>query len=152
MRRTANPTSGTVTVSDSVPAGLTLVSIGGTGWTCTLSTAACATANPLAPGASYPPIVVTVNVADNAPPQVNNQVALSGGGSGNSGASELTNVIPFTCAITGDSVASVVDAQMIINEALGAQNPVHDLTHDQIVNVVDIQKLIDAILGLPCVY
>ena len=33
------------------------------------------------PGSSYPPITVTVNVAADAPSQVTNQVAVSGGGS-----------------------------------------------------------------------
>ena len=36
---TAGPTSGTVTVTDKLPAGLTLVSMAGTGWTCAANTA-----------------------------------------------------------------------------------------------------------------
>ncbi len=46
------PTSGTVTVTDTVPAGMTLVSMAGTGWTCEGST--CTTGNVLAGGANYP--------------------------------------------------------------------------------------------------
>jgi len=75
----AGPTSGTVTVTDTVPAGLTLVSMAGTGWTCVA--ASCTRSDALAAGASYPGITVTVNVASNASsPQVN-MAGVSGGGS-----------------------------------------------------------------------
>src|SRR5260370_932891 len=35
------PTSGTVTVTDTLPAGLTATAITGTGWTCLLATLTC---------------------------------------------------------------------------------------------------------------
>src|SRR5207253_1693170 len=59
----AGPTSGTVTVTDTVPAGMTLVSMAGTGWTCP-GTAAnnCTRSDVLNGNASYPAITVTVNV------------------------------------------------------------------------------------------
>src|SRR5205085_12401854 len=69
----AGPTSGQVMVTETVPAGLTLVSMAGTGWTCP-GTAAnnCVRSDPLNGSSSYPPITVTVNVASNAAsPQVN---------------------------------------------------------------------------------
>lgn len=73
------PTTGVVTVTDTVPAGLTLVSMAGTNWTCVASS--CTRSDALAGGASYPVITVTVNVAANASsPQVN-QASVSGGGS-----------------------------------------------------------------------
>jgi uncharacterized protein (TIGR03437 family) len=75
----AGPTRGTVTVTENVPSGLTLVSMTGTGWTC--SGNSCTRGDVLNPGSSYPPITVTVNVASNAPSQVINQVSVSGGGS-----------------------------------------------------------------------
>jgi uncharacterized protein (TIGR03437 family) len=59
------PTTGEVTVSDALPAGLTATAIGGTGWTCVLATLICTRSDALAPGASYPDITVTVNVAGN---------------------------------------------------------------------------------------
>ena len=71
-------TSGLVTVTETAPAGLTLVSMSGPGWTCAAPT--CTRSDVLNPGASYPPITVTVNVAPDAPPQVVNQVDVSGGG------------------------------------------------------------------------
>ncbi len=91
-RANAAPTSGTVTVTETAPSGLTLVSMAGTGWTCAASS--CTRSDALNGGASYPAITVTVNVAANASsPQVN-QVSVSGGGSGNANASDSTVVIP----------------------------------------------------------
>ena len=75
----AAPTSGSVTVTDTLPGGLTLSSMMGTGWTCTSNT--CTRSDALAGGASYPAITVTVNVGASASsPQVNS-VSVSGGGS-----------------------------------------------------------------------
>jgi uncharacterized repeat protein (TIGR01451 family) len=84
----AGPTDAPVTVTETIPAGLTLVSMAGTGWSC--STNICNRSDVLNPGASYPAITVTVNVTANAPsPQVN-QVTVSGGGSPSASASDLT--------------------------------------------------------------
>ena len=78
---TAGPTSGTVTVTETIPTGLTLVSMAGTGWTCSGTT--CTRANSLGSGGSYPAITVTVNgMASGAPASVTNQVKVSGGGFG----------------------------------------------------------------------
>jgi len=84
------PTAGTVTVAETVPPGLTLVSMAGTGWNC--SNNACTRDDSLSFGLSYPPITVTVNVAADAPPQVTNQVSVSGGGSATATASDVTTV------------------------------------------------------------
>ena len=66
------PTSGTVTVVDTLPAGLTATAMAGTGWTCTLATLTCTRSDVLANGGSYPVLVLTVNVAGNAPASVTN--------------------------------------------------------------------------------
>ncbi len=63
-----------VTATEIMPVGLTLVSMEGAGWTCGANS--CTRFDPLAPGASYPAITVTVNVASNAPSQVTNQVTV----------------------------------------------------------------------------
>ena len=74
-------TAGTVTLVDILPAGLTATAIAdGAGWTCTLATLTCTTTAAVAPGASFPPITLTVNVAPNAPALVTNNVRVSGGG------------------------------------------------------------------------
>ncbi len=60
-----------VTLTDTVPGGLTITAISGAGWTCaTLTT--CTRSDALASGVSYPPVTVTVNVGAAATsPQVN---------------------------------------------------------------------------------
>jgi uncharacterized repeat protein (TIGR01451 family) len=62
------PTDGsTVTVTDPIPAGLSATSVAGNGWTCTgTTTVRCTRAGVLAPGASYPPITITVDAAADA--------------------------------------------------------------------------------------
>jgi uncharacterized repeat protein (TIGR01451 family) len=72
-----SPVSGVVTVTDTLPGSLTATAINGTGWSCTLATLTCTRADALA---SYPPIVVTVNVANNAPILITNTATVSGGG------------------------------------------------------------------------
>jgi uncharacterized repeat protein (TIGR01451 family) len=73
------PTSGTVTVTENLPTGLTLVSMSGTAWTC--SAISCTRTDGLLPGAQYPTITVTVSVASNAPLLVTNKVSVDGGNS-----------------------------------------------------------------------
>jgi uncharacterized repeat protein (TIGR01451 family) len=74
----AVPSSGTVIVNDTVSSGLTLVSIAGTGWTCTGAT--CIRSDALNAGASYPALTVTVRVAAGAASPQQNTVSVSGGG------------------------------------------------------------------------
>ena len=84
----AGPTSGTVTVTDTIPSGLTLVSMAGPGWTCAANT--CTRNDVLNGGSSYPAITVTVNVASNASsPQVNS-VSDFGWGESQSASGNLT--------------------------------------------------------------
>ena len=73
-------TSGQVTVTDALPAGLTATAINGTGWNCTLATLTCTRSDSLASGDSYPDITLTVDVANNAPSTVINSATASGGG------------------------------------------------------------------------
>ncbi len=78
------PTSGLVTVSDTVPAGLTATAVSGSGWACSLgATPTCTRSDVLANAAAYPPITLTVNVASNAPATVINTATVSGGGDAN---------------------------------------------------------------------
>lgn len=93
----AGTSLGTVTVTDRLPAGLTPQEMSGTGWTCSLAPVVlpptardaadtfepqptCTRADALAPGQSYPPITLTVAVANYAQPSVVNAVSVSGGG------------------------------------------------------------------------
>ncbi len=95
------PTSGTVTVTETVPSGLTLVSMAGVGWTCPSAGVpnTCDRSDVLGtgtPAPTYPTITVTVNVATSASsPQVN-AVAVSGGGSANDSTTDSTTITSGT--------------------------------------------------------
>jgi peptidoglycan/xylan/chitin deacetylase (PgdA/CDA1 family) len=73
------PVPGPVTVTDVLPAGLTLTAIGGEGWSCSGTT--CSRSDRLPGRAAYPPIRVVVDVAVSVPEVVVNTARLSGGGS-----------------------------------------------------------------------
>ena len=62
-------TDDTVTVTDTLPTGLTPTAASGQGWTCSIAgqDVHCARADVLASGASYPPITIAVQVAADAP-------------------------------------------------------------------------------------
>jgi uncharacterized repeat protein (TIGR01451 family) len=77
-------TSGPVTVSNTIPAGLTPMAMTGTGWSCTLASVTCSRSDALSAAASYPPITLTVGVSPTAPPLVVDTAAVAGGGDSNS--------------------------------------------------------------------
>jgi uncharacterized repeat protein (TIGR01451 family) len=90
-----NPTVGLVSVTDTLPTGLTFVSMFGGGWNCNLTT--CTRSDALAAAASYPVIQITVNVANNAPASVTNTAVVSGGGEvnlANDTANDVTTITP----------------------------------------------------------
>jgi uncharacterized repeat protein (TIGR01451 family) len=122
------PSSGGVTVTETAPAGLTLVSMAGTGWTCGSPNPAnvCTRSDALAAGGSYPVITVTVNVAANATsPQVNT-AAVTGGGSAQANASDSTVIVstagtqPLTVITAGTGTGMVTGAG--INCVSGSAN------------------------------
>ena len=95
----SGPSSGAVTVTDTVPAGLTPTAAAGTGWVCNIAAQAvsCTRADVLNAGASYPAITLTVNVAPTAPSSLTNTARVSGGGginTANNTASDITTIAP----------------------------------------------------------
>jgi uncharacterized repeat protein (TIGR01451 family) len=115
-------TSGVVTVTDTLPSGLTATAISGTGWSCVLGTLTCTRSDALGSGSIYPVITLTVNVALNAAPSVTNSVAVSGGGETNTGNNSANDV---TTIDAGPPVVALVKS---VNPA-GAQIPGTDLTY-----------------------
>lgn len=79
-------TSGTVTVVESPPAGMTITNMAGTGWTCNVGTLTCTRSDALAPNTPYPFITVTANIApyltNNGNGSTTNTATVSGGGDG----------------------------------------------------------------------
>jgi uncharacterized repeat protein (TIGR01451 family) len=117
------PSSGVVTVTDTLPSGLTATAISGvSGWSCsTPPTLSCTRSDALAVNASYPAITVTVNVASNAPSSVTNTASVSGGGDqtpGNNTATDVTAVIAPDLSISmthiGDFAPGETGAQYTI--------------------------------------
>ncbi|MFN7937796.1 MAG: S-layer homology domain-containing protein [Bryobacteraceae bacterium] len=90
-------TGGLVTVTDTLPAGLTATSAAGNGWSCTVAaTVTCTRSDVLAAGQVYSPITVTVNVAANAAASVTNTATVSGSDDntpGNNTASDATTIV-----------------------------------------------------------
>jgi uncharacterized repeat protein (TIGR01451 family) len=92
----AGPTLGAVTVVDTLPAVTNppvATAISGTGWTCTLATLTCSRSDALAPGASYPPITLTVNIPINIQNNFTNTAKVSGGGETNTGNDTATDTV-----------------------------------------------------------
>jgi uncharacterized repeat protein (TIGR01451 family) len=93
----AGPTTGAVSVTDTLPPGLTTTAMSGAGWTCIASESMCARGDVLGAGASYPPITLTVNVAGNAAANVTNVATVAGGGevpTANDTAMDPTTILP----------------------------------------------------------
>jgi len=93
-------TSGIVTVTSALPASLSPTAIAGVGWSCTLVPLACKQYDVLPPGGVYPDIVVTVQVAADAPATANITAAVSGGGDVDTDTSVDSIAISPTVAVT----------------------------------------------------
>lgn len=85
-----NPTSGVVTLTDTLPVGESLVSLVGDGWSCTKNV--CIRSDAIPAGGAYPALTVTVNVASNAASSITNTVTVTGGSSATATASDITTV------------------------------------------------------------
>ena len=85
--------SGTVSVTDTLPAGLTATAIGGNGWTCVLRTLTCTRSDALLSGLSYPPIILTVNVSSGILPSTANNLATVSSNSGTGSATDPTAIL-----------------------------------------------------------
>jgi uncharacterized repeat protein (TIGR01451 family) len=89
-------TNGAVTVTDTLPYGLTATAISGSGWTCTLSTVGCNRSDGLNDNTGYPAITVAVSVAGLSPGVITNRVSAFYGGVTNLATDPTTIVLPTT--------------------------------------------------------
>ena len=111
-----SPTNGQVNVVDDLPVGLTARGATGAGWSCefTTDTVACLRSDALAPGASYPSITITADVAHDLAvgSTVINRASVSRGGdvtAGNNGAADVAVLVAVpTCDVNGDGTSDLV--------------------------------------------
>ncbi|MBJ7327391.1 MAG: Ig-like domain-containing protein, partial [Chthoniobacterales bacterium] len=87
--------SGTVTLTEQPPVGMTVTSMSGSGWTFNSNNLTCTRADVLSAGASYPAISVSVAVSANASANLTNSVTVSGGSDGNTSnnAAQAVNLV-----------------------------------------------------------
>ena len=106
--------SGLVTVSDTLPAGLTPTIASGTGWSCPIAgqTVTCTRSDALPAVSSYPGITITVLVAQTAGGTLTNTATASGG-----------NELNVTNDSASDTTTIVSSSDMAITKT-GAPNPV----------------------------
>jgi uncharacterized repeat protein (TIGR01451 family) len=74
------PSSGTVSVKEMLPPGVTLLAMAGPGWSCNAAERSCTRGDGLAAGRSFPPIDAIVGIAPNAEAFLMDAVTVSGGG------------------------------------------------------------------------
>jgi len=109
----AAPTSGTVTVTDTLPTSLAATMFAGAGWTCTLSPLSCTRADTLAIAGAYPALTLTVNVSGVAPASATNTATVSGGSETNTANDTATDattidVVPQDFSITAAPALTTV--------------------------------------------
>ena len=96
-------TNGTVSVTDTLPAGLTATGMSGSGWNVNLGTLTATRTDAVAAGGTYPPLTVTVNVAANAAASLNNIATVSGGGEINTTNNSASDVATIAALAPADS-------------------------------------------------
>lgn len=145
----AGATIGPVTMSDTLPTGLTATAIAGSGWTCTLGTLSCTRNDALAAGASYPAITVTVNVAAAAASPQTNSVTLTGGGSPPATANDSTTILaPFTDTSPSDFFFDAVNLMREYSVTAGCSvSPPMYCPNDNVTRAQMAIFLVRAVLG-----
>jgi uncharacterized repeat protein (TIGR01451 family) len=114
------PTSGPITLVDSLPAGLSYVSFTGTGWTCSAAApnVACSRTQALAPQATST-VTLTVSVAAAAVPSVVNSAIVSLEGDTN--ATNNSAEDPTTVNQTADKAKPYCQVTRVATDAQGRQ-------------------------------
>lgn len=109
-----DPELNTVTVTDTLPAGFTYVSGTGTGWTCNAAgqVVTCTRAPPLAAGASFPDLTITVAVGASAAANSVNQASVTSGSydlnAANNSTTDPTTVVRPTPTLVVAKVSRVL--------------------------------------------
>jgi outer membrane protein OmpA-like peptidoglycan-associated protein len=120
----AGASSGSLTVTDALPRGLTPISGVGAGWNCSISGQlfSCTSAEAIAPHSAAPSITLFADVAANAAASLTNTANVSGGGEpvanmGNNGAADPTAVLPTAPPPGKSQAATSLDAGSSVQTA-----------------------------------
>ncbi|MGA0854005.1 MAG: alpha-amylase family glycosyl hydrolase [Luteolibacter sp.] len=92
--------SGSVTLTETPPVGMSINSMSGSGWTYNASNQTCTRSDSLAAGASYPPVTVDVIFDANAATELSNTASISGGGDANLNNNTDSDTVTLTAALT----------------------------------------------------
>ncbi len=105
---TAGPTTGTITVTDTLDANFTFVSATGSGWTCgaAAQVVTCTNPGPLAPGASASTIGLVVAVSASATGTINNTATVTTAGDSNAANNSSTDSVTISPATACGSFGS----------------------------------------------
>ena len=95
------PSSGILTVTVSLPAGLTVTGISGDGWTASSSGLSCTRSDSLGVGLSYPVITLSVAVASNASETLQPTFTIFGAGDTYASNNTITNTITTISPLDG---------------------------------------------------
>jgi hypothetical protein len=114
----AGPTIAPISITDPLPAGLTLHSASGPGWDCTASTAhnvACVNAGPLAPHGPALTLTFTVTIGPDTQDPIVNTATVStfcDPETANDSATDGTNTVPLPIPVMSTAVLSVLIAAL----------------------------------------
>jgi hypothetical protein len=92
--------SGSLTLTETPPAGMSINSMSGSGWTYNATNQTCSRSDSLAAGASYPPVTVNVTFNTNAATDLTNTASISGGGDANPSNNTSSDAVTLTAALT----------------------------------------------------
>ncbi|MFK7887836.1 MAG: hypothetical protein AB8G16_13330 [Gammaproteobacteria bacterium] len=114
----------TVTVTDTLPAGLTYVSGGGAGWTCAAAgqTVTCTNSTPLPVGQTFPDLVITVFPDNSAVPAVTNSASVSSATFDNQSAND-TDTDPTTVLNLEPTLVVLKTSATVTDPINGTVNP-----------------------------
>ncbi|MGA0849417.1 MAG: hypothetical protein ACO3RX_05650, partial [Chthoniobacterales bacterium] len=129
------PSSGTVTVTEQPPAGMTVTSMSGEGWTFNASNLTVTRSDALAAGQNYPPITVSVSLAANAAESLTNAVAVTGGGDLNGENNSATDAVTVT-PVSGPGIESWRQLHFGSSENSGAGADTNVVTADGLANLM----------------
>lgn len=107
----AYATSGTTTVTDTLPTGLSYVSASGSGWTCSAAgqVVSCSNSNTVAAGGNLPAITLNVAVAGNAPASISNTATVATLGDYSKANNSSTDVATVIRSDLSTSTKTVLD-------------------------------------------